>query len=573
MYRHLKRRFHADFDTNEEALHACIRDGNVSKLRELLQSTHASLSYIHPSFGAPLHYAATLGDLDAIELLLAAGADVFLVDCGDASVTAVGSAAREGHRDAVRRLWAAATPEDQLRKIAPVRSGLVVAAMHGRAAIVHDLLSSWSRWPQQLKDSALLWAARRWHFEVAHLLMHTADFDKDKIQEALCSAVGKKMELPYEFGSRCEGFEYSNQQSLIALLVDAGADTNATWHDMPLLCNAAVDANLTGALRVLLEKGADPNACSKNGRSALHMVAGAVSQAQFDRPVVNEAAIRLLIQHGGSVCRPDQQGETPLHAAAFGLDLRLFQLYLSACRDQEEQQIILHSKTHRKETLLHFAAAGGCVETMSFLISKGLDVNARNANNWTPLLCAIVPIFGGSLRMRQLTLKPPDSATQACRSLLSFGADATITTDEGWTALHCLALYCDYDFCDRMSDVTKELLLHGANPHAEAILLRSAAATRPSYGMPWGWRLGEAMASPESLEMVASPKMPVLCWAAERGALGVLKALVAHGLDASSMDGGNLSPTRLAAESPFLKKNPELADRIVTLLLEAGAGF
>lgn len=570
VYRSVKRIFYADFDTDEEALHACIRDGNVPKLRELLQSPHVGLSYRHPLGGTPLHYAAKLGDLDAIELLLAACADVCKLDCGDASVTAIGSAVQEGHRDAARRLWAAATPEDQLQRIRPFRSDLVVAAMYGRAAIVHDLLSSWPGWPQQLKDSALIWAARRWHFEVVQLLMHTVSFSKDRIQEALCLAVEKKTELPYEFRSRCEGFEYLNQQLLIALLVDAGADPNATWHNMPLLCNAAVDANCTGALKTLLEKGADPNASCKSGRSALHIVAGAVSQGQFDRPVVNEAAIRLLIQHGGSVCQPDQQGETPLHTAAFGLDLRLFQLYLSACR--EDQQTLLHSKTHREETLLHFAAAGGCVETMSFLISKGLDVNARNVNGWTPLLCTLVPVFGGNLRGPQLTLKPPDSATQACRYLLSFGADATVITDEGLTALHCLALYCDYDFCDRIGGLTKELLSHGTNPHAAAVLLRSAAS-RPVYNMAWGWRLGESMASPESFNMVASPRMPVLCWAAERGALGVLKALVAHGLDPSSLDGGVLSPTRLAVESPFLKNKPELADRIVTILLEAGAGF
>lgn len=572
MYRHLKRRFRADFDSYEELLHACIRDGNIPELRALLLSHHARISYIHPGFGAPLHYAATLGDLDAIELLLAAGADLFLVDYGDSSVTAIGCAAREGHRDAVARLWAAATPEDQLRNIAPYRQSLIVAAMYGRAAIVHDLLSSWHGWPLQLKDNALLWAARRWHFEVAHLLINIVDFDKNKLQEALCYAVEKRMELADEFKSRCEGFEYSNQQSLIALLVDAGADPNYTWNDMPLLCSTALDANLTGALRVLLEKGADPNACSETGRSALHMVAGVVSQGQIDSPVVNETAIRLLIHHHASVSQSDEEGETPLHTAAFGLNLRLFRLYLSACGNPEEQQALLFAKTHREETLLHFAAAGGCVETISLLISQGLDVNARNVNGWTPLMCALVLVDGGSLRTSLVT-KPPDTAIQAARCLLSLGADATIQTDEGWTALHCLALYRHYDFCDRVSVFTKELLSHGANPHAEAVLLRRVFAAGPSSGMPWGWRLGEAMVNPEKFQMVASPKMPVLSWAAERGALGVLGALLTHGVDASYMDGDGLTPTRLAVESPFLKQKPELADRIVTLLLETGAGF
>lgn len=567
MYRPLERRFRQEFDGEDEVLHASIHDGNVPRLRELLQPGHPSLSYIHPGFGTPLHYAAMIGDMDAIELLLAAGADVFLLDRGDSKATAIGLAARHGHREAVSRLRVAGTSEDELRTVHPSQSTLVVAAMYGRAAIVHDVLTSWDGWPQQLKEAALVWASRRWHCEVAHLLIQAADFDKTKLQEALCYAVGNKTELADEFFMRKEGFEYANQQSLITLLVDAGADPNYIWDGIPLLCTAGRDgmslllgaaenANLTGALRVLLEKGANPNACDMTGRSALHHIAGMVSQEQFDRPVINEAAIRLLIKYGGSVSLPDQGGVTPLHEAAYGLDLHLFQLYLSACRD-DEQQALLYSKTHHQETLLHFSAAGGCAEIISFLVAKGLDVNAKNVNGWTPLMCALVQNNGGSLRSGGLP-KTPDSAIQAGRCLLSFGADATVTSNEGWTALHCLALYCGYDFCGRSSAFAKQLLSHGANPNAEAVLLRPVAASYPSRSMPWGWGLGQAMADPASFQMVASPKMAVMSWAAERGALGVLRTLLDHGLDASSMDGGPLSPTRLAVGSPFLKDNLEL---------------
>jgi ankyrin repeat protein len=153
---------------------------------------------------------------------------------------------------------------------------------------------------------------------------------------------------------------------------------------------------------------------NKFGQSALHVLAGLVAKSQFDRLVVNEAAIQLLLDHKGSVAQPDETGETPLHEAAFGLHLRLFRLYLSSCPD-EEQDALLFSENHHAETLLHFAAAGYRIKTIEFLITKGLDVNAKNSNSWAPLMCTLVPIDRGSA----LSPKSPDKANRG-RSLPTF---------------------------------------------------------------------------------------------------------------------------------------------------------
>lgn len=80
------------------------------------------------------------------------------------------------------------------------------------------------------------------------------------------------------------------------------------------------------------------------------------------------------------------------------------------------------------------------------------------------------------------------------------------------------------------------------------------------------------MANPSTTKRVVGPRLSVLSWAAQRGAVGVVKALLAHGVDVS-MDGGELAPARLAAESQYLRRMPELADRIIKLLLDAVAGF
>lgn len=63
-----------------EAAHACIRDSSLAQLQVLLSALPpvVDLGHSHPEFGTPLHFAAACGDLEAVELLLHAGADPLL---------------------------------------------------------------------------------------------------------------------------------------------------------------------------------------------------------------------------------------------------------------------------------------------------------------------------------------------------------------------------------------------------------------------------------------------------------------------------------------------------------------
>ncbi|UKZ79716.1 hypothetical protein TrVFT333_007476 [Trichoderma virens FT-333] len=162
---------------------------------------------------------------------------------------------------------------------------------------------------------------------------------------------------------------------------------------------------------------------------------------------------------------------------------------------------------------------------------------------------------------------------QAAQFLLSRGADASVVTDEGLTPLHGLSLHRDDDVSGKMADFTKHLISCGVNPEARARLVGPVKTIIPFRGLPWGYRLRDAMADPSTHKMVIQPAMEPLYWAAERGAVGVIKALLAHGVDVSSMDDDGISPTRMAAESIFLKRQPEVVDNIIKLLLAAGAGF
>ncbi|KFY68783.1 hypothetical protein V496_00798 [Pseudogymnoascus sp. VKM F-4515 (FW-2607)] len=521
----LKSQLRHDFGSADEVLHACIRDDDVPRLRQLLQASPAAsdINYSHPGFGPPLHFAAWCGNLDAVDLLLAAGADALIVSGDQQMLTAIGFAALKGHRDVVKRLWTCCPPESHVEGLKPYQTCIVVAAMHGHVSIVEDLLDWWNGWSQDLRVQALRSAARQWHFGAT---------------------------------SRC------------CLMNTTMLDPNSCPNNTPLIYTVACNANLTGALKTLLERGADPNKTNGSGKSALHVLTGPVPIRQMGSgPVLlNDTAIHLLLQHKASVSQPDTAGECPIHWAAYGFDLRLFRIYLYS-HSGPDRDTLLRSTNNNGETLLHFAAAGCRIEVMEYLLCQGLDVNATNSNGWTPLMCALTPIDRNAVG--DTKIKTLAEAMRAACHLLSHGADPSITTNEGWTPLHVLALHCDLDETGKAAELAKDLISRGADPEARAPLLSPANRNHSlgvRWGIPWGGRLRDTMGDPSAEGMIIRYDMMPLHWAAERGAVGVIRALLAIGVNFSSMDVGGTSPARMAAESMFLKRRTDLVDNIINLL-------
>lgn len=66
---------------------------------------------------------------------------------------------------------------------------------------------------------------------MVRLLLKARQFKQSTLQEALYYSTAAKVIMTHEYYVKCEGFDYLNQQCLIALLVDIGADPSHSLYD------------------------------------------------------------------------------------------------------------------------------------------------------------------------------------------------------------------------------------------------------------------------------------------------------------------------------------------------------
>ncbi|MBS0235985.1 MAG: ankyrin repeat domain-containing protein [Proteobacteria bacterium] len=196
----------------------------------------------------------------------------------------------------------------------------------------------------------------------------------------------------------------------------------------------------------LIEKGASTNAKGENGEKALHVVcknkniSDERTQQLVELLLQHEAEIdqtgssykvtplqhaiennkpltaHYLIENGANGKATDSNGQTTLHFAVRSGNTELMQLALDNGASLEEKDTL-------KRTTLFHAIISGHVASVKWLISKGVDVNARGENNVTAIHCFTAALLSGQLN--DITILD---------LLLGAGADVNAMTPNG-TAL------------------------------------------------------------------------------------------------------------------------------------------
>jgi ankyrin repeat protein len=157
----------------------------------------------------------------------------------------------------------------------------------------------------------------------------------------------------------------------VTRLIENGSSLTEADNDSDhVLMYAALYAS-HDCMKLLLEKGANPNAKNKLGETALIW------------SVQDIKRVRLLIQYGADVNVVTHQGNTPLLAACVGsMQSEIIRLLL----DKGADPMV---KNSRGETSLMRVALYGDTATAALLIKRGVDINIKNNNQETALvMCA-----------------------------------------------------------------------------------------------------------------------------------------------------------------------------------------
>jgi ankyrin repeat protein len=107
------------------------------------------------------------------------------------------------------------------------------------------------------------------------------------------------------------GVAFRNRIDMVRLLLDKGANVNATDKDGRSALWMATDDDHEQMMRLLLARGANPSVQSIHGETALMRAAEG-----------HEKAVKLLLQYGADVHPKDWEGKTALDHAYGRMDIR-----------------------------------------------------------------------------------------------------------------------------------------------------------------------------------------------------------------------------------------------------------
>jgi ankyrin repeat protein len=390
------------------SLHYAVRNDDVQLVDRLIRAG-ADVKAANRYGITPLYLACVNGNAAIIEKLLNGGADANAVSTE--GETALMTASRTGNVDAVKVLLA-----------------------HGADV---NATESWHG------ETALMWAVAQKHAAAAReLIARGADVNARSTTnrwERQNSAEPREKWLPLGGLNVLEFAARQGCVDCIPVLLQAGADINAVDQDgiTPLL-SAMINGHYDVA-NVLIEKGANPNIADRTGRTALYSAVDDHTMPASNRPSPKEI--------DNEVSSLDVVEALVAKGANINAQLKQQQPYRTKLDRGDDTMLTTGT------TPLLRAAKAGDIEVMKFLLAKGADAKLTTRNGINPLMAAA----GLGTKEEDTTgrRKTQAAAIEAIKLCLDAGVDVNAVDSRGQTALHGAAF-------QGFDDVVQFLAKHGA---------------------------------------------------------------------------------------------------------------
>jgi len=381
--------------------------GDMDAVRSLLKQHPGDVNASQPDGSTALLWAAYWNDDQAVEALLAAGANVNTSNRD--GFTALSQACTNGNPAMVEELLKAGADANSFQ--AEGQSALMTAAKAGNVGAVKALLDHGAEvnakesWRGQ---TALMWASAENHPAVVQVLVeHGAEVNAVSSVFDFSGMKPKPGDVPMHFprgGFTALLFAARGGFTECAkILLEHGADIKAADPDGTSALVLAIINGHFDTAAFLLDRKADPNAADSFGREALFAAIDMRDIYGSNRPAPRDSGkvepldlIKMLLDRGADVNAkltklippravldfPDVmmgEGATPFLRAAKSADVPLMQLLLEKGADPKVV-------TKAGVTALMVAAGMGHantirrgeqpIEAMKICLDKGVDINA-----------------------------------------------------------------------------------------------------------------------------------------------------------------------------------------------------
>lgn len=397
----------------DTSLIEAIRRGDHAAIRQLIRRSDA-VQAAEPDGTTALHWAARVDNLEAVRGLLAAGADPNARNRYGVSPLAL--AAVNGSEPIIDTLLrAGADPNARLPESG--ETVLMTAARTGKVGPLKALLVSGAAVNARettFGETALMWAAVENHADAVKLLVEFgADVNARSDPTAYVRPRLGQSVLPLGSWAPLMYAARQNAADAAKALIEAGADVNLTDPDGATALVLAIINTHYDLAALLLEYGADPNVADITGMAALyaavdmHTLGWAHGRAAPAPPDPGERdsvdLVRLLLKRGANpnatLKKPKLQrhhtsgdpalgeGATPLMRAAKTGDVVMMRVLLDHGADPtlklKDQTTLLMLAAGRGwrggfDTLRDSGTEPEAIEAIRLCLELGLDLEAVN---------------------------------------------------------------------------------------------------------------------------------------------------------------------------------------------------